>query len=221
MTRYLFARPRDPSSLRLRRVGLQSAEALATAESQDPERRTRRNRIPAFAGISGVLVAALLVAHPSFAQPQPKLTPKAGAVPPVLWTYGEHPLWGPSAHVTAGEHSVGLRCLTPKGEGPVVAVAFTPKLVAPGQSYINYKIQGTQAEGGYQVENKGKYVEGAGTTCGISLDEFQKGRALILDDGAEKTKVLGRIPLAGAKAAIAKLLAACPAMRKDMENCGF
>jgi hypothetical protein len=165
--------------------------------------------------IAAALVAAL--AQPALAQDKKAPAKAEGAA----WTYGEHPLWGLSAHVTAGEHSVGLRCLTPRGEGPVVAVAFTPGLVAKGESSINYRIAGTQALGGYTVENKGKYFEGAGSTCGISLDEFQKGRTLILDDGAEKAKVLGRLPLTGAKAAISKLVAACPPMKKDMDYCGF
>jgi hypothetical protein len=166
--------------------------------------------------IAAALVAAFV--QPALAQDKKKAPAKTEGP---AWIYGEHPLWGLSAHVTAGEHSVGLRCLTPKGEGPVVAVAFTPGLVAKGQSSISYKIVGTQALGGYTVENKGKYFEGAGSTCGISLDEFQKGRTLILDDGAEKAKTLGRLPLTGAKAAISKLVAACPPMRKDMENCGL
>lgn len=167
--------------------------------------------------IAAALVAALV--QPALAQDKKKAPPKADGP---AWTYGEHPLWGMSAHVTAGEHSVGLRCLTPKGEGPVVAVAFTPGLVVTGGYVsINYKIAGTQAEGSYRVESKGKYFEGTGTTCAISLDELQKGRTLVLEDIADKPKVLGRIPLGGAKAAIAKLVAACPAMKRDMDNCGF
>jgi hypothetical protein len=169
--------------------------------------------------MSGLLIVAL-TSQSALAQDKKKAPPKAEAGP--AWTYGEHPLWGVSAHVTAGEHSVGLRCLTPKDDGPVVAVAFTPGLVVPGAiPTINYKIAGTQGEGGYRVDSKGKYFEGAGTTCAISLDELQKGRTLILEDIADKPKVLGRLPLTGAKAAIGKLIAACPAMKRDMENCGL
>jgi hypothetical protein len=165
--------------------------------------------------LAGALGLALLASQ-AYAQAQPK-----APAPAATWTYGTHPLWGLSAHVVAGDHAVGLRCLTPKGEGPVIAVAYTTGLATPGATSISYKFVGSPGMGGYRVERKADYVEGAGSACGISLEDFQKAKTLVLEDGGGKPKVLGRIPLAGAKAAIAKLIAACPPLRRDLENCGF
>ena len=68
----------------------------------------------------------------------------------------------------------------------------------------------------------------------MSLNSFKAARALLfydetadvmaLDDAtAERAHgLIARIPLDGAKAAIDKLVRACPAIRKDIENgCGI
>jgi hypothetical protein len=168
--------------------------------------------------------AAAQTAAPTAAKP-PAAAPQAEkpTQPAVAWTYGQHPLWGMSAWVTAGEHSVGMRCLPPSNQlGPVFAMLFTPGLVqtTPNGASINYKLVGTRGEGGYTVGKKNGYFEGEGSTCGLSVHEMLKGKTLVLDDGAEKPKVLGRVPLSGAKAAVQKLMAACPAMKRDFESCG-
>lgn len=173
------------------------------------------------ARILGLAMLAALVPLAAHAQQQGRAAQTPTQAP--AWVYGEHPLWGLSAHITVDAHSVGLRCLTPKGEGPVLALAYTPDLVQKGPDgpSINYKLVGTDGLGSYGVDPKGSYFEGAGSACDVGLEGFQKAKTLVLDDGAKKPKVLGRIPLTGAKAAIAKLIAACPPIRRGLENCGL
>ncbi len=166
----------------------------------------------------GLILAA---ASPAQAQ-SPAASPAAAAT----WTYGNHPLWGVSAYVTMGEHSVGLRCL-PRQRGqaplPVVGVTVTPGLTHSlgGEPWLNYKFVGRKMEIGSKADRKAKYFESTGTTCAVGFEDFQKGRTLVIEDSAEKPKVLARIPLTGAKDAIAKLIAACPAIKRDMNECGF
>jgi hypothetical protein len=99
---------------------------------------------------------------------------------------------------------------------------------------VNSKFIGAKGEGGgYVAMNTAGYYEQVGDTCVIDIDAFRKARLLVLFDpevdvselgrGAEThPKVIARIPLHGAKAAIDKLIKACPAMRRDIANqCGL
>jgi hypothetical protein len=156
------------------------------------------------------------------------------------WTYGEHPAWGLSASITIGDESVGLKCLPNRGlAAAAVAVNYTRGLVgrrknaSTSDAVVTTKFIGARGEGsGFLSMNPAGYYEELGNTCEVDLDSFRQGRLLLLFDStvdvmklganAEKhPKVIARIPLHGAKAAIDKLIKACPAMRRDIANqCG-
>jgi hypothetical protein len=156
------------------------------------------------------------------------------------WRYGEHPLLGLSAHVTVGQHSLGIRCMPDRGpQYPAAALMLTSDLVRkakstqPNEAVARYKFLGAPdwGEGFVQSSQRGFY-ESIGSTCEVNLDAFKKARMLLffddvdvgkLDDrSAERSPgIIARIPLAGAAAAIRQLERACPAIRKDIaNNCG-
>ena len=159
------------------------------------------------------------------------------------WTYGEHPLWGLSASVTVGHESVGLKCLPNRGlAAPAVAVYYTKGLVGrrkypsganASDAVVTSKFIGAKGEGSGSLSmNPAGYYEEVGNTCEVDLDSFRRGRLLLLFDSTvdvmalggraeNHPKVIARVPLQGAKAAIDKLVKACPAMRRDIaNNCG-
>jgi hypothetical protein len=157
------------------------------------------------------------------------------------WRFGVHPLWGPSAFITIGAESVGLRCLDARDiDQPVAALVITKGLgkAAPAsgrvqsEGLVSYKFLGAKDWGSGLFASKGAYLEMAGSTCEVHVDAFGKARELVFVDAssddeidkipATRLKVILRVPLAGSKAAIAKLIAACPMMRKDIDNaCGI
>jgi len=153
------------------------------------------------------------------------------------WRYGEHPLLGLSAHVSVGQHALGIRCMPDRGaQYPAAALLLSSDLVRkakttqPNEAVARYKFLGAPdwAEGFVQLNRRGLY-ESTGSTCEVNLDAFKKARMLLffddvdvgkLDDrSAERSPgVIARIPLAGAAAAIRQLERACPAIRKDIAN---
>ncbi|BBF93473.1 hypothetical protein [Blastochloris tepida] len=189
------------------------------------------------------LTALMVLAAPVQAQQTTQQTTQATGTPETgVWTYGEHPLWGLSAYVTAGGESVGLRCLPDRGfTHPAVALMLTPGLVRPHANFPpteaiqRYRFVGDPGMGeGMIAQAPGGHFEMQGTTCDVSLDSFRAARALLfydetadvmaLDDAtAERAPgLIARIPLDGAKTAIDRLVRACPAIRKDIENgCGI
>ncbi|NJL07318.1 MAG: hypothetical protein HC900_02945 [Methylacidiphilales bacterium] len=186
-----------------------------------------------------LLAALIALAAPVHAQDNtPEKSPSAGAT----WTYGPHPLWGVSAFVTVGGESVGVRCLPDRGFAhPAAALVLTSGLVRPHPAFAaneaveRFRFLGEPAMGeGMITRTPGGYFERMGSTCEVNLDSFRTARALLfydesidamaLDDETAETApgLIARIPLDGARAAIEKLVRACPAIRKDIQNgCGI
>ena len=165
-----------------------------------------------------LLLALAVVCAPAAAIAQTK--PPATASAPT-WTYGEHPQWGLSAYVIDGENAVGLRCLAnPQGEN-VVAVTVSLGLVT-SDDRLHYRFEGgSNGFGSYGVIRKAGYADAESDVCSIGFQNFRSARSFTLLSGAEKAKVLGRIPLNGSGAAIGKLMGACPKIERGLENCGL
>lgn len=155
------------------------------------------------------------------------------------WRYGEHPLWGLSAFVTVGGESVGLRCLPARDiSDSVAALVVTKGLGKPFEGsaiegLVSYKFLGAKDWGSGLFASKGAYYENTGSTCDTHVESMQNARELLFVDSAadkrqideipdSQLKIISRIPLTGAKSAIAKLMRSCPMMRKDIDNqCGI
>lgn len=155
------------------------------------------------------------------------------------WSYGDHPLWGKSAFVSINGESVGLRCLPARDIGEsVAALVVTKGLAKPfdgaqNEGLVSYKFLGAKDWGSGLFASRGAYYEMSGTSCDTHVDALQKARELLFVDGAAdkrqideipeaQLKIISRIPLVGAKTAIAKLVRSCPMLRKDIANqCGI
>lgn len=176
--------------------------------------------------------------------PAPELSPLAPG-PGVLtgvWTYANHPVLGPSAHLETGAGTLGLGCgIHAAGIGLRLQNSF---FVEPAMTWIT-------APGGSAAtlrRMQGDWSGVDGDTCTVPvealamsealylvpaaiarLQQTEAGVVITLSDGVRTGEVLTGpealaafggyvVPLTGAHAAISALLEACPSARQAVLN---
>jgi hypothetical protein len=138
------------------------------------------------------------------------------------WTYGTHPKWGISAHVTDGKESVALRCPRAGEDGLMMmySAGLVPK--KPRKPTIYYAFTGRHpTSGGKIVARRGDHFESVIGICGVDfLRAFQSDGELIFSEPYDDAPI-ARFPLTGAGEAIRKVIDVCPKIAGDLRNCGL
>lgn len=176
----------------------------------------------------------------------------AAEAPPAAmdrWTYGVDPELGLSAHIRTAEGAVGLACIA-EDDGnfanvEILSLRMSSGLIAPGGSVYLFDAP-LEGRGLSRVEGQA-FGEVRDTTCGVSLEAFQRaesvavvegmiasvsagaaglemvidqgGRQVTLTEGMDAAAELGgrRITLRGSSAAIGAMLRDCPMAQRDIE----
>lgn len=161
--------------------------------------------------LAAIVLGASALAAVSTAQP--------GAAP--AWVYGDHPVLGKSAHVRIGSEAVGFACGytgTDRARDDVVAFRATSSLGPAGAKQLSGKVDGYSDIFGWKTTDKGGLLEISGNTCETSLVEAKAATSMTVTIDGRTTSV----PTKGSSAAISKLIATCPLIKRDIEEmCGL
>lgn len=206
-----------------------SAAAPATAPAPSPATESKTRRIVPRRGAGLDIPATTPTAVTASAAP---------TAPDGVWVYGDHPLWGASAHVNLGGESYGVGCTgLSDTEGHTAVLRLTEGLVMPGPTpetrakgtgSHDFTFVGIEGYGGRLIDRSpdGSHFAAPGTACDVGIEELSAARELLIVDPTAGPRGRGAtaftIPLRGSAEALRQLTASCPGIRSDIANhCGI